>query len=192
MIIIVGLGNPGLRYSKTRHNVGFMMVDRLVKKYNAKLKDNKKKAMVGVCTIEGQKVALVKPLTFMNGSGSAVAQIVDFYRADPETELIVLCDDVTLPPGSLRIRKKGSAGGHNGLKDIIQKCHTEGFTRIRFGVGGAPEGTDLVAHVLGRISGEEKKSLTNAMEKAEEAIPLILKGDVERAMSQYNITVKKS
>ncbi|MBQ7507492.1 MAG: aminoacyl-tRNA hydrolase [Lachnospiraceae bacterium] len=186
MIVVVGLGNPGLRYAKTRHNVGFMMIDRLMKKYSVKLKDNKKKALVGVCTIDGQKVALVKPLTFMNASGNAVSAVMEFYRADPETELIVLCDDVSLPPGTLRIRKKGSAGGHNGLKDIIAKCHTEGFTRIKFGVGEAPEGMDLANYVLGRFSLQERKQLEEAMERAEEALPMILQGDIDRAMNRFN------
>ena len=186
MIVVVGLGNPGLRYAKTRHNVGFMVIDRLVRQTGIRLKDNKKKAMVGVCTIEGQKVALVKPLTFMNCSGNAVSEIMSFYRADPENELIVICDDVSLSPGMIRIRKKGRAGGHNGLKDIIAKCHTENFTRIKIGVGEKPEGGDLVKHVLGKFSPSDRKKVEEAYDKAIEALPMIIKGEIDRAMNRYN------
>ena len=186
MIVVVGLGNPGLRYAKTRHNVGFMVIDRLVKQTGIRLKDNKKKAMVGVCTMDGRKVALVKPLTFMNCSGNAVSEIIAFYRADPESELIVICDDVSLPCGMIRIRKKGSAGGHNGLKDIIAKCHTEKFTRIKIGVGEKPEGTDLVRHVLGKFPPSDRKLVEEAYDKAIAALPMILRGETDKAMNLYN------
>ena len=190
MIVIAGLGNPGLRYAKTRHNVGFMLIDRLVKANGVKLKDNKKKAMAGVCTMEGQKVALVKPLTFMNASGHAVSQILEFYRADPNTQLIVISDDVSIPPGTIRIRKKGSAGGHNGLKDIIAKCGTEGFTRIKIGIGEKPEGMDLADYVLGKFSRDDMKKIEAALDQAMEALPMILRGETDRAMNRFNEKVK--
>ena len=191
MIIIAGLGNPGLKYNRTRHNVGFEAIDLLAKEYGVTMKDNRAKGLVGSCTIAGKKAVLLKPMTYMNASGSAVKAVLDFYKADPEKDLIVLSDDVSLPAGVLRIREKGSAGGHNGLKDIIAKCGTEGFLRIKIGVGEKPEGKDMVKHVLGKPNRWDRKRIEESCARAAEAIPMILSGETERAMSLYNAKVSK-
>ena len=191
MIVVVGLGNPGLRYAKTRHNVGFMVIDRLVRQTGIRLKDNKKKAMVGVCTIEGQKVALVKPLTFMNCSGNGVSEIMSFYRADPENELIVICDDVSLSPGMIRIRKKGSAGGHNGLKNIIAHLGTEEFPRIRIGVGEKTEGWDLADYVLARFDKDTEPVMREALKNAVLAVETWIAEGIDAAMNKYNTPSEK-
>ncbi len=131
MYIISGLGNPGKEYENTRHNAGYEVIDALAEKYNIRVSELKHKAMIGRGVIEGQKVVLVKPLTFMNLSGESLRMVVDYYKAEVEQELIVISDDISLPPGQLRVRKKGSAGGHNGLKNIIKMPGTENFQRIR-------------------------------------------------------------
>lgn len=186
MYVIAGLGNPGLKYNRTRHNVGFEAIDLLVEKYGVTMKDNRAKGLVGSCTIDGKKVVLLKPMTYMNASGSAVRAVLDFYKADPTRDLIVLSDDVSLSAGMIRIRPKGSAGGHNGLKDIIAKCGTEEFLRIKIGVGEKPEGKDLVRYVLGRPNRWDRKRIEGAYEHAAEAIPMLLAGEIDRAMSIYN------
>ena len=135
MIVIAGLGNPTRQYEKTRHNVGFEVIDMLAGKYHIKIKEKKHKALCGTGVIEGQKVLLVKPQTFMNLSGESIGSILNFYKLEPETGLIVVYDDVSLMPGKLRIRKKGSAGGHNGIKSIISQIGTQEFQRIKLGVG---------------------------------------------------------
>lgn len=186
MVIIAGLGNPGLKYNRTRHNVGFEAIDLLAKEYGVTMKDNRAKGLVGSCTIAGKKAILLKPMTYMNASGCAVRAVLDFYKADPKKDLIVLSDDVSLPAGVLRIREKGSAGGHNGLKDIIAKCDTEDFLRIKIGVGEKPEGKDMVKHVLGKPNRWDRKRIEEAISRVSEAIPMILSGETERAMSLYN------
>ena len=135
MYIIAGLGNPKREYDNTRHNIGFALIDALADQYNISVMDMKHKALTGKGMINGQKVILVKPLTFMNLSGESIRPIVDYYKIDVSTELIVISDDISLPPGQIRVRKKGSAGGHNGLKNIIQHLGSEEFQRIRIGVG---------------------------------------------------------
>lgn len=142
MYIIAGLGNPGGKYEKTKHNMGFQVIDLLADKYHIEMNQKKHKAICGTGIIEGVKVLLLKPQTFMNLSGESIRDAVDFYKIDPETEFIVIYDDISLPPGHLRIRKKGSAGGHNGIKNIIQHLGTQVFPRIRVGVGEKPEGWD--------------------------------------------------
>ena len=186
MKLIVGLGNPGLRYARTRHNAGFMAIDCLLARHGGKLKNSGRQALIAPCTIEGHETVLAKPLTYMNSSGLAVAQLLDAYHLDPEQDLIVLNDDIALPPGQIRIRKKGSAGGHNGLKDIIARCQTENFQRIRIGVGEKTEGEDLVEHVLGRFSPEDADRLERALGMAADAVPLLLEGQIEEAMNRYN------
>ncbi|MBQ8597044.1 MAG: aminoacyl-tRNA hydrolase, partial [Lachnospiraceae bacterium] len=141
--------------------------------------------------INGQKVILAKPLTFMNLSGESIRQLTDYYKVDPETELIVISDDISLPPGLIRVRKKGSAGGHNGLKNIIQHLGTEGFRRIRVGVGEKPEGYDLADYVLGHFSKEEQPFMKEGVEKAIGATEMILAGDIDRAMNEYNKKVSE-
>lgn len=186
MYVIAGLGNPTAKYEKTRHNVGFDVIDVLAKKYDIKVTDSRQKALCGTGIIEGEKVMLVKPQTFMNLSGESIGAILKFYKLDPASQLIVIYDDITLAPGKLRIRKKGSAGGHNGIKNIIAQTGTQDFMRIRVGVGEKPQGWDLVDYVLSRFSKEERAVVEAAMEDAAEAAALMLSGDVEQAMNRYN------
>lgn len=151
MYIIVGLGNPSKQYEGTRHNAGFMTLDVLADRYNIDISEKKHKALCGKGVIEGNKVVLLKPQTFMNLSGESVRAAADFYKVAPE-EIIVIYDDISLEPGQLRVRKKGSAGGHNGMKNIIAHLGTQDFPRIRVGVGEKPAGMDLADYVLGRFS----------------------------------------
>lgn len=186
MFIIAGLGNPGLKYNRTRHNVGFDVIDLIAEQHSVKMKDNRAKGLVGTCTISGKPVVLLKPMTYMNASGNAVRAVVDFYKADPTTDLIVISDDVSLDAGMIRIRKKGSAGGHNGLKDIISKCGTEEFMRIKIGVGEKPENKDMVKHVLGKPNRWDRKRIEDAYARAIEATKLLVNGEVDKAMNLYN------
>ena len=162
MYIIAGLGNPGSKYEKTRHNMGFRVIDLLAEKYHIDMNMKKHKAVCGTGVIEGRKVMLLKPQTFMNLSGESIREAVDFYKIDPETELIVIYDDISLAPGNLRIRKKGSAGGHNGMKNIILHLGTQVFSRIRVGVGEKPAGWDLADYVLGGFSKEDEALVKEA------------------------------
>lgn len=186
MFVIAGLGNPSLRYDGTRHNVGFDVVDMLAKKYHIRVRDKKHKALCGSGVIEGQKVLLVKPQTFMNLSGESIGAILNFYKLQPETELIVIYDDVSLAPGRLRIRKKGSAGGHNGMKNIISHAGTQEFQRIKIGVGEKPEGWDLADYVLSRPSKKERTLMKEAYEKACTAVEMMVQGKTDLAMNEFN------
>lgn len=186
MYIIAGLGNPKREYDNTRHNIGFALIDALADQYNISVMDMKHKALTGKGMINGQKVILVKPLTFMNLSGESIRPIVDYYKIDVNTELIVISDDISLPPGQIRVRKKGSAGGHNGLKNIIQHLGSEEFQRIRIGVGEKPAGYDLADYVLGHFSKEEQPLIREGVEKAMKAATMMLEGDVDRAMNEFN------
>lgn len=186
MYIIAGLGNPKKEYDNTRHNIGFAMIDALADKYNINVMDIKYKAMTGKGIINGQKVILAKPLTYMNLSGESIRQLTDYYKVDSETEVVIISDDISLPPGFIRVRKKGSAGGHNGLKNIIQHLGTEGFPRIRIGVGEKPKGYDLADYVLGHFSKEEQPLMKEGIEKAIGALEMMLAGDIDRAMNEYN------
>ena len=186
MYIIAGLGNPKREYDNTRHNIGFALIDALADQYNISVMDMKHKALTGKGMINGQKVILVKPLTFMNLSGESIRPIVDYYKIDVSTELIVISDDISLPPGQIRVRKKGSAGGHNGLKNIIQHLGSEEFQRIRIGVGEKPAGYDLADYVLGHFSKEEQPLIREGVEKAMKAAAMMLEGDVDRAMNEFN------
>lgn len=192
MVVIAGLGNPGLKYKKTRHNVGFDVIDLLAKKYGIAVREKKYKALLGKGTIGGMPVLLVKPQTFMNLSGDSIGEIMRFYKLDPTEELIVISDDVALAPGAIRIRKKGSAGGHNGLKNIISCCGTDEFIRVRVGVGEVPIGVDMVSHVLGKPRAEDRKQIDLAYECAADAIACILTDNVDLAMSRYNGKVSRS
>ena len=185
MYMIAGLGNPGKEYNNTRHNIGFAFIDALAQEYDINVMDVKLKALTGKGMIGGQKVLLVKPLTFMNLSGESIRPLADYYKVDPESELIVVSDDITLSPGGIRIRKKGSAGGHNGLKNIIGQLGTENFKRIRIGVGEKPKGYDLADYVLGHFSKEEQPLMQEGITKAKEALNLILAGNMDQAMNEY-------
>ena len=186
MYMIAGLGNPGKEYDNTRHNIGFAFIDAIAEEYDIHVMDVKLKALTGKGMMGGQKVLLVKPLTFMNLSGESIRPLVDYYKVDPESELIVVSDDITLSPGGIRIRKKGSAGGHNGLKNIIGQLGTENFRRIRIGVGEKPKGYDLADYVLGHFSREEQPLMQEGIAKAKEALNLILAGNIDQAMNEYN------
>ncbi len=186
MYIIAGLGNPGSKYEKTRHNMGFDVIDELVEEYNIPGTGVKFDAMYGKGRIAGEKVILVKPLSFMNLSGGPIRAMCDYFKVDPESELIVVYDDIDLEPGQLRIRKKGSAGGHNGMKDIIQKLGTQNFVRVKVGVGAKPKGWDLADYVLGRFSAEERKHIDEAIEKAAKAVAMIIQDGPDAAMNEYN------
>ena len=186
MYIIVGLGNPGKQYAKTRHNVGFDTIDRLADRYNISVDTKKHKALCGKGMIEGQKVVLAKPQTFMNLSGESVRELTDFYKIDPEEELIVIYDDISLEPGQLRVRPKGSAGGHKGIKNIIAQIGTQVFKRVKVGVGEKPKGYDLADYVLGHFSKEERAVMEDAFERAAEAAVCMMNDSMEHAMNQFN------
>ena len=186
MYVIAGLGNPTAKYEKTRHNVGFDVIDRLAEKYNIRVSDNRHKALCGTGIIEGQKVLLVKPQTFMNLSGESIGAILNFYKVDPEENLIVIYDDISLEPGKLRIRKKGSAGGHNGMKSIIAHAGTQTFQRIKVGVGEKPQGWDLVDYVLGRFSKEDREKVEDAFDRAADAVGYMVSGETDKAMNLFN------
>ncbi|MBD5530319.1 MAG: aminoacyl-tRNA hydrolase [Lachnospiraceae bacterium] len=186
MFVIAGLGNPGKEFENTRHNIGFRVIDDIAKKYQIAMLERKHKAVIGKGYIDGQKVILVKPLTYMNLSGESIREVTDYYKVDVTTQLVVVSDDISLDVGQLRIRKKGSAGGHNGLKNIILHLGSENFMRIRMGVSDKPQGYDLKDYVLGHFTDGEIKVLSETSEKAEQAIRMILQGDVDGAMNRYN------
>lgn len=186
MYLIVGLGNPGRQYEATRHNMGFDVIDKLVEEYNVPQSGVKFNAMYGKGRIEGQPVILMKPLSYMNLSGGPVRDMANYFKIDPETEMIVIYDDIDLEPGQLRIRKKGSAGGHNGIKHIIQQLGTQTFVRIKVGVGAKPKGWDLADHVLGRFSTEDRKFVDEAIAKAAKAVDIIISQGTDAAMNEYN------
>ncbi len=185
MFLIVGLGNPGTEYAATRHNIGFDMVTFLSDQYNIPLRSREEKALVGKGVIEGQKVILAQPQTYMNLSGESVRALMDYYKLDLD-ELIVIYDDISLPVGQIRIRMKGSAGGHNGIKSIIQHMGTQEFARIKIGVGGKPEGGDLVKHVLGRFSREQDAMFRDIFALAAEGVQKLLMNDPAAAMNLVN------
>ena len=186
MYIIVGLGNPGRQYENTRHNIGFRCIDMLAEEHNISVLECKHKAMIGKGYIDGTKVVLVKPQTFMNLSGESVRAVVDFYKIDPQAEMIVIYDDISLAPGALRIRKKGSAGGHNGIKNILQYLGNDMFKRIKLGVGEKPAGYDLADYVLGHFTDTENKKVNEACKKAVQAVSLLVQERVDEAMNQFN------
>ena len=186
MFLIVGLGNPEKKYDKTRHNIGFDTIDALADKYNISMNEKKHKALCGTGVIDGVKVLLAKHQTYMNMSGDSVAEIVNFYKIDPEEEMIVIFDDISLAPGNIRVRKKGSAGGHNGIKSIIARTGTQNFMRIKVGVGEKPAGWDLADHVLGHFSREDRALVEDAIKDAEAAAVLMMQGQVDKAMNDFN------
>ncbi|MCR4956421.1 MAG: aminoacyl-tRNA hydrolase [Lachnospiraceae bacterium] len=186
MYIIAGLGNPTAKYEKTRHNVGFDCIDYIAKKYNIKVTESKCKALVGSGMMEGEKVLLVKPQTFMNLSGDAIGALVRFYKIDPDSELLVIFDDISLAPGNIRLRRKGSAGGHNGIKSIIASTGTQGFSRIKIGVGEKPAGWDLANYVLSGFSKEDRNFVDQAIEDAADAAATFVTIGMDEAMNRFN------
>ncbi|MBP5565439.1 MAG: aminoacyl-tRNA hydrolase [Lachnospiraceae bacterium] len=191
MFAIIGLGNPGKEYENTRHNAGFNSVDAIAKKYGIDISKNEFKSKVGQGFIDGQKVILVKPQTYMNNSGEAVREVVDFYKLDSTSEIMIIYDDISLDVGMIRVRDKGSAGGHNGIKSIIAHLGSEAFLRIRVGVGDKGENGDLVKHVLGTFKGDDETTIKESYEKAVDAATLILNDNLEKAMNIYNKKVPK-
>ena len=185
MYVIAGLGNPTREYEKTRHNVGFEAIDILADKAGTTVTEKKHKALYGKGYIGGQKVILAKPQTYMNLSGESIREIADFYKIEPEN-IIILCDDINLSEGQLRIRLKGSAGGHNGLKNIISHLGTQEFPRIRIGVGEKPRGMDLADYVLGRFPKEQQAAMEEAYRDAAEAACMMIEDGADAAMNHYN------
>ena len=186
MYIIVGLGNPGSKYSNTRHNIGFDVIDALADVAGISVIERKHKAIIGKGVLDGQRVILVKPQTYMNLSGESVREVIDYYKVDETQELIVISDDTSLDVGNIRVRKKGSAGGHNGLKNIIAHLGHDTFMRVKMGVGEKPKGYDLADYVLGHFTGDERKVMDEAAKSAIEAIRMMMAGDVDKAMNEFN------
>ncbi len=191
MYIIVGLGNPTSKYDGTRHNVGFHVIDLIADKYNINVDGKKNRAYIGKGIIEGQKVILVKPQTYMNLSGESVGGLVDYFKIDETSELIVIYDDISLDVGQLRIRKKGSAGGHNGIKNIIAHLGHQEFLRIKVGVGEKPKHYDLADYVLGHFTKTEVVDMEEGYDRIIEAVKEILGGNLDGAMNQYNKKIAK-
>ena len=184
--LLVCLGNPGEKYENTRHNVGYMVADEIGERCRSPIQKLRFKALTDVVTISGQKVLVMKPVTYMNLSGEAVRPAADFYKIPPD-HVLVISDDTALAPGRLRIRKGGSAGGHNGLKSIIQHLGTDQFPRIRVGVGEKPHPDyDLADWVLGRFVGEDKKTMDAAVKRAADAVECLLAEGPDRAMNRFN------
>lgn len=184
--LLVCLGNPGDQYDNTRHNVGFMVADQLGERYGLPIQKLKFKALTNIFSISGEKVLVMKPVTYMNLSGEAVRPAADFYKIPPE-HILVISDDTALDVGKLRIRKGGSAGGHNGLKSIIQHLGTDQFPRIRVGVGKKPHPDyDLADWVLGKFQGEDKKAIDAAMTRCADAVECYIKEGPDRAMNKFN------
>jgi len=185
MICIFGLGNPGMKYKKTRHNAGFRVIDLLAKEYGIRLKGSKFQAKAGEGRAHGKKILLVKPQTYMNESGWAISAVLDYYKV-PVRDAVILCDDMDLSLGTIRIRESGSAGGHNGLKSIISYLKSDDFTRVRIGIG-KPEGSKgTIPHVLGKFAGEEGTLAEEAFARCAEAVDCLIREGAQMAQSRYN------
>ncbi len=185
MLLIIGLGNPEKDYGNTRHNMGFNVINKISEKYGIDVNKNKFNALFGSGNIHNEKVILLKPQTFMNLSGEAVREAIDFYKIDLEHVLIIY-DDIDLAPGKIRIKKNGGPGTHNGMRSIVQHLGTENFARLRVGIG-KPEGNmDLVEYVIGHINSEDKELLDNGVDLAVEAVDKIITENLDSAMNKYN------
>jgi len=189
MFVLVGLGNFGREYERTRHNAGFEAIDYLAALYRIPLTREKFRSILGEGMIQGEKVLLVKPQTYMNNSGEAVRAIMDFYKLEPN-KLVVVFDDIDLEPGAIRIRTRGSAGTHNGMRSILYHLGTEEFPRIRIGIGKPDPRFDLADYVLGRLDQSEQKAMNEAVEKVAEAVGVLLVSGIETAMGKFNETKK--
>ena len=183
--MLAGLGNPGQQYVQTRHNIGFRVIDFLTVELKASMPREKFNGLIFTAEAAGKKILLVKPQTYMNESGRCLLELLQFYKLE-HSALTVIYDDIDLEPGQLRIRKQGSAGGHNGIKDIIRQLGTEKFLRIKVGVGAKPKGWDLADHVLGRFSTEDRKLVDEAIAKAAKAVDIIITQGTDAAMNEYN------
>lgn len=186
MYIIIGLGNPSDKYNGTRHNIGFDTIDRLAQEYGISLNTYKHKALCGKGNIAGSVVILAKPLTYMNLSGESVRELVNFYKADIEQEIIVVYDDISLETGQLRIKSKGSAGGHNGIKNIIAQTGTQNFYRIKIGVGPKPAQMELVNYVLGRFDPVDRVKAEEGKMEAVKAATMIIAEGIDKTMNVFN------
>lgn len=186
MYLIVGLGNPESDYSRTRHNMGFDVINKIAEKFDIKVNKTKFKALYGTGTINGEKIILVKPQTYMNLSGEAVQEFVNFYKIDNKKELIIIYDDIDTIPGKIRIRKMGGPGTHNGMKSVVSSLSNEEFTRIRVGIGCPEFKSDLINYVIGHVSDEQYEELQKGVNLASEAIEEIIKNGADIAMNKYN------
>lgn len=185
MYLIVGLGNPEQDYSNTRHNMGFNTINKLAKQYDIAVTKNKFKGLYGSGIIEGEKVLLLKPQTFMNLSGQSIKEIIQFYKIDIE-QIIIIYDDIDIEPGIIKIRKTGGPGTHNGMKSVVHELNTQNFKRIRIGIGMPEEKEDLIEYVIGAIPEEDKEKLDKGTELAKEATIEIIKSGIDIAMNKYN------
>ena len=185
MYLIIGLGNPEEEYRKTRHNMGFNAINKIAEQYGIKVNKSKFQGLYESAIIEGKKVMLIKPQTYMNLSGECIKQFVDFYKI-PNEDILVIYDDMDIEPGKIKIRKKGGAGGHNGMKSIIKILGTEEFARIRTGIGRPEHSGDDINYVIGAIPEEEIPKLQEGVEKAKEAVIEILKNGIDIAMNKFN------
>ena len=185
MKLVVGLGNPGIKYEKTRHNVGFMVIDKLVDYYGLNLGKEEQKAVVFKKRIKGEKVIFVKPQTFMNNSGEAVGGLASYYKIDKKEDIIIIYDDLDLQAGQIKIKPKGGHGGHNGIKSIFKHLGVKDFPRVRIGIG-RPVNMKVTDYVLGRFSKDEKDSINKALEVARDAIKIHLEDSLQQAMNKYN------
>ena len=185
MFLIIGLGNPEEEYARTRHNMGFDTINKISEKYNIKVNKSKFNALYGIGDIEGEKAILLKPQTYMNLSGTAIRDFMNFYKLSPEN-IIVIFDDLDIEPGIIKIRKKGGPGTHNGMKSVVNEIKSEDFCRIRIGIGNPEYKNDLLNYILTRIPDDEYKILEKATDNATSAIAEILKNGIDSAMNKYN------
>ena len=185
MFLIVGLGNPEEDYSKTRHNMGFNVINKIAEEYKIEVNKKKFDGLYGDGIIESKKVILLKPQTYMNLSGKSIIQVVNFYKI-PLENIIVIYDDIDINPGLIRVRKQGSSGSHNGMKSVVEELNSEEFTRVRVGIGKPQYDNDMINYVLGAIPEEENESLKKGIEKAKNAVIEIIKNGVDKAMNQFN------
>ena len=185
MYLIVGLGNPEQEYKQTRHNMGFDTIDKIAQKYNIEINKSKFQGIYGKGEIKGEKVIILKPQTYMNLSGICIKQFINYYKIEKE-KLLIIYDDMDIEPGKIKIRKKGSSGGHNGIKSVIQEIGTEEFPRIRRGIGKPTEHQDKINYVIGKVQEQELVELEKGTEKAEQAVAEIIENGIDIAMNKFN------
>lgn len=185
MYIIIGLGNPEKDYSNTRHNMGFQVINKLAKEYEIEVTKSKFKGLYGTGVIEGEKVILLKPQTFMNLSGESVKEILQFYKIDTE-QILLIYDDIDIEPGAIKVRKTGGPGTHNGMKSVVHELNTQNFKRVRVGIGTPEDKEDLIEYVIGAIPEEDKEKLEKGIELAKEAVVEIIKSGIDIAMNEFN------
>ena len=185
MYLIAGLGNPGIEYEKTRHNMGFQVIDKITKEKQVELKRKKFDGIYGEANIQGEKVIFLKPQTYMNLSGKSITQFVQFYKI-PLEHVLVIYDDMDILPGTIKVRKQGGPGSHNGMKSVVQELHSEAFPRIRIGIGRVKEQEEVISYVIGHVEEEEWKVLKQGIELATKAVEEFLNHGIETTMNRYN------